>query len=192
MVCMGNSLMTIDDINKLDETAFHWLYKQYYKALVGYAIQIVGEKEVAEDVVAELFSGIIERRRTFLSMISLKVYLFNSVRNASLDYLRHKDVEQEYIEKMAGEFCEYPSIGSVDDEAFDEEVYRQLFLIIDTLPDRCREIFLMHMDGKKNAEIADILQLSLETVKTQKRRAMAYLRKKLDGKTVLLLDFLLM
>ena len=74
----------------------------------------------------------------------------------------------------------------VDEEAVnDEEIYRHLFKLIDELPPRCREIFLLYMEGKKNEEIAAMLQLSVETVKTQKKRAMAYIRDNLD-KAVLL------
>ena len=57
-----------------------------------------------------------------------------------------------------------------------EEIYRQLYLAIDRLPKKCREIFLMYMDGKKNEEIAQILSISIETVKTQKKRAMRFLK----------------
>ena len=55
-----------------------------------------------------------------------------------------------------------------------------LFELIDKLPLRCREIFLLYMEGKRNEEIAGMLSLSVETVKTQKKRAMAFIRENLD------------
>ena len=58
-----------------------------------------------------------------------------------------------------------------EEDTNEEEVYRLLFRAIDKLPTRCREIFLLHMDGKKNEEIATALGISIETVKTQKKRA---------------------
>ena len=175
---MTNNEISIEQINKLDAAAFRLLYKNYYKALVCYAITIVGDSESAEDIVQELFSTIWEKKMFFRSLASFRVYLYNSVRNASLDYLKHKDVEGNYLEEEEEGF-------------FSEEVYRQLLQTIDALPDRCKEVFLMYMEGKKNEEIATALHVSLETVKTQKKRAMSFLRKKLGSYHFLLLQMLL-
>ena len=97
---MTNNEISIEQINKLDAAAFRLLYKNYYKALVCYAITIVGDSESAEDIVQELFSTIWEKKMFFRSLASFRVYLYNSVRNASLDYLKHKDVEGNYLQKM--------------------------------------------------------------------------------------------
>ena len=59
---------------------------------------------------------------------------------------------------------------------------RQLFKQIDLLPERCREIFLLHLEGYDNDAIAKKLSLSIETVKTQKKRAMKTLRNNLKEK----------
>ena len=82
---MTNNEISIEQINKLDAAAFRLLYKNYYKALVCYAITIVGDSESAEDIVQELFSTIWEKKMFFRSLASFRVYLYNSVRNASLD-----------------------------------------------------------------------------------------------------------
>ena len=68
-----------------------------------------------------------------------------------------------------------------------EEIYRQLFLAIDKLPPRQREVFLLCMEGKKNKEIAELLQISAETVKMQKRRAISRLREQLAPMALALL-----
>lgn len=188
---MDSNQISIEQINRLDASSFRLFYKNYYRALVGYALQIVGESEVAEDIVQDLFSIIWEKKKTFQSLVSFKIYLYNSVRNASLDYLRHKEVESGYLQKVADEYRLFPSSEDGEEDFFGEEIYRQLFQTIDSLPERCREVFLMYMDGKKNEEIATALHVSLETVKTQKKRAMALLRKKLGIQAILLLEVLL-
>ena len=172
---MDSREIPIEQINKLDATAFRMLYKTYYKALVCYAIQITGESGAAEDIVQELFSTLWEKQLSFKSLVSLKAYLYNSVRNASIDYLKHKDVEFDYLQKIIESHQEYR-----EDDFFTEEIFRQLFMTIDSLPERCKQVFLLHMEGKKNEEIAAALYVSLETVKTQKKRAMSLLRKKLS------------
>ena len=60
-----------------------------------------------------------------------------------------------------------------------DEVYRRLYQVLDELPKRCQEVFKYYLEGKKNSEIAEILQISELTVKTQKRNAIVYLRKRL-------------
>lgn len=112
----------------------------------------------------------------FRSLASFRVYLYNSVRNASLDYLKHKDVEGNYLQKMLDSHSTTFRMEEEEEGFFSEEVYRQLLQTIDALPDRCKEV-LMYMEGKKNEEIATALHVSLETVKTQKKRAMSFLRK---------------
>ena len=61
----------------------------------------------------------------------------------------------------------------------EEELYRRLFKVIDELPPRCREVFLLHLEGKGNEEIPHSLQITLLPVKTQKKRAMRYIREQL-------------
>lgn len=66
-----------------------------------------------------------------------------------------------------------------EDELNQEEEYQKLFALIDELPEQCRKVFLMALDGKKNKEIADALQISITSVKTQKMRAMQKIKKHL-------------
>ncbi len=63
-----------------------------------------------------------------------------------------------------------------DFKMIEEEMYKILFEVIDSLPKRCKEIFELHLAGRKNEEIANLLNISILTVKTQKSRAMQILR----------------
>ncbi|KAB6221101.1 sigma-70 family RNA polymerase sigma factor, partial [Bacteroides xylanisolvens] len=95
--------------------------------------------------------------------------------NASLNYLKHQNVESLYLERLASTYREITE----EEDTNEEEVYRLLFRAIDKLPTRCREIFLLHMDGKKNEEIATALGISIETVKTQKKRAIQSIKEQM-------------
>lgn len=164
-------------INRRDISAFKVLYEEYYKALVFYAVNFVGRVHVAEDIVQELFVTIWEKRLTFLSFASFRTYLYNSVRNASLDYLKHQDVEANYIEALSHS---YQEISDTNDLA-EEEVRRLLYREIDRLSPQMRRIFLMYMEGKKNEEIARILNVSTETIKTQRKRALKLLKSRMGS-----------
>ena len=167
------------------------IYQLFFQELIRYVTKMTCDKAAAEDIVQELFSNIWAKKMVFQSLVSFKVYLYNSVRIASLDYLKHKNIEGSYLQKMLDAHPVYRT-GEEDEEGFfSEEVYRQLFETIDALPERCREVFLMYMEGKKNEEVATALHVSIETVKTQKKRAMSILRKKLGAYQFLLLQLLL-
>ncbi|MDR1719536.1 MAG: RNA polymerase sigma-70 factor [Dysgonamonadaceae bacterium] len=174
---MNKESVFLQKLNDKKLEAYRTLYDDYYAALVVYVSSITGSDEAAEDIVQELFVSIWEKQVVFTSYPAFKSYLYRFVKNAAFDYLRHQDVENRYAGYITDE--------SSDEEVFDEtemhreEEYRLLFKAIDELPARCREIFLMSLEGKKNREIAVELQISIDTVKTQKLRAMRHLRQRL-------------
>ena len=89
--------------------------------------------------------------------------------------MKHKSVEEKYLASLGGEVDE----DDADLKIMEEELYRLLFDTIDELPEKCRNIFLLHLEGKGNEEIALLLKLSVLTVKTQKKRAMQFIRERL-------------
>ena len=91
----------IKGINEQRPTAYHQLYNEYYKALVLYAINFLSSQQAAEDIVQDLFATMWEKKMRFLSLPSFRTYLYNSIRNASLNYLKHQNVESLYLERLA-------------------------------------------------------------------------------------------
>ena len=164
----------IAQINAKDIKGFRTLYEQVYPMLVSYVSEIILSDEAAEDIVQDLFVYIWESDVTFPTFTAFRSYLYTYVRNTALDYLKHQHIKQDYANKMA-EMPEMPE----EDELNREEEYQKLFSLIDELPEQCRKVFLMALDGKKNKEIADALQISVVTVKTQKMRAMQKIKKHL-------------
>jgi RNA polymerase sigma-70 factor (ECF subfamily) len=171
-----NDDVFLEKINSQSPTAYHEHYNEYYKALVIYAANFLATTDTAEDIVQEIFATIWEKKISFISLQSLKTYLYNSTRNAALNYLKHQNVETGYIQYMLDTYKEI-----TEEDTNEEEVYRILFKSIDQLPPRCREIFVLHMEGKKNEEIAQALGLSIETVKTQKKRALQSLKRQMGS-----------
>lgn len=169
--------------------AFRLLYKFYYKALVNFSMQMVVSQDEAEDIVQSVFTILLEKNYHFLNIKSLEAFLYNSVRNASLDKLRHKDVENHYVKIIEEKYGAFPVDDN--DNVYSEEVYRLLFDYIDKLPAKSREVFLLYIKGKTNQEISDLLGMSFETVKTHKKRSMSFLRKSLNGDSLMLLFILL-
>lgn len=170
-----NNEKFIRRINERGLDAYKELYDRYYRTLVVYAANFIEDGDVGEDIVQEIIVNIWENKMTFVSYAAFNAYLYNAVRNASLNHLKHQGVADKYMEYLAHTY------SPIEEESVnEEEVYRLLFELIDKLPFRCREVFLLYMEGKKNEEIAGMLSLSVETVKTQKKRAMAFIRENLD------------
>ena len=142
---------SIEAIARWDEHAFYLLYDRYYKALTYYASKLTGVMDISEDLVQELFSEIYESRLHFDSVAHLNAYLYNSIHNAATDYVRHKSVELSYIQRETEKNHGYPLTEDGEEGLFWEEFYHELFMFVDRMPQRQREVFLMYMDGKKNS-----------------------------------------
>ena len=166
----------IERINSKQRDAFHELFREFFQALVMYAMKYVSTQEEAEDIVQDIFVSVWEKEEKFLSYQSFRVFLYRSLRNTCLNVVKHKLVEKKYATYQET----YAEIG--EEEEYDwvqEEIYRELFKVIDELPPRCREVFLLSLDGLKNEEIAARLHITLLTVKTQKKKALRYLRERM-------------
>lgn len=188
---MSEKDFSIDVLNKWDEEAANMLYKYYYAALSAYAFQFVGDQETARDIIQDVFSSTWELKRSFNTELALKVYLYNAVRNKSINYLRYVKKDHEHLDDLVNEYGEWILKEEESESVFSEEVYRLLFQVIDGMPPRQREVFLLAIKGKKNKEISEILKVSIETVKTQKKRGLSLLKKQLDPSTWLLVVTLL-
>lgn len=167
-----------------DDKTIGMLYDRYYRALVAYGCQFV-EKVIAEDIVQETFSVSWERQPKFGSTAQLSTYLYTTVHNMALNHLRHQAVCNNYRQGIIDNLQEFMLVDDTSETFSKEEIYRQLFLAIDQLPPRQREVFLLSMEGKKNKDIAEQLQISAETVKVQKRRAISHLREELGATSLL-------
>ncbi len=174
----------LQKLGKKDKVAYKQLYNQYYRILVLYALKYVKDQSVAEDIVQDLFISIWEQDLDFDHINAFTSYLYNSIRNKSLNYLKHINVKEKYASQVKSETDDFFSLENEMDE---QEIYRKIYAVIDTLPDRCKQVFELHLQGKKNAEIADLLELSVETVKTQKKRAIKKLKNQIDPRILLML-----
>lgn len=157
------------------------IFREYKFVLIDFACEFVGCQEVAEDIVQEFFLGMLNKDLCFPSVLALRSYMFTSIRNRSLDYMKHLEVKNKYVQiALNGYNPEY----SEWEKTLDDELMDMLFSEIDRLPKRCREIFLLYLDGLSNEEIAERCQVSIETVKTQKKRAKKILKENLEKKKI--------
>ncbi|MGN1246661.1 MAG: sigma-70 family RNA polymerase sigma factor [Muribaculaceae bacterium] len=146
-------------------------FRRLYVPLGMYALRIVDDADVAEDMVQEAFM----RAWIFLEdggvIDNFKAFMYGTLRNVCLTYLRDRRVllGEDFIPDVAEE--------DIDTSFRDAMIWRA----IDDLPEKCREIFLMSKrDGMCNEEIAEELGVSVKTVKNQMTKAFSRLREALD------------
>lgn len=148
------------------------------------------QTEDAENIVHDVFLTLWERKEEIEISFTLTTYLFTLVKNRCLNFLRHKLIEEEYNSQMKEElgFKLYAL------EAFDysyqseEELQEIIRRALDTLPERCREIFIKsRIEGLKYKEISDELGISVNTVENQMVTALKKLRVALKDYLPLLL-----
>lgn len=174
----------IKKINRREAEAFKILFRNFYTPLVVHAIHYVEEQTVAEDIVQGLITDLWEDPGTYRSFPAFRSFLYQSVKNRCINHLRHQQVERKYISYT----LQHAETFEGDEQReIEEEVYRILFQAIDELPERCKEVFELHLAGKKNEEIAGLLQISILTVKSQKQKALHILKEKMGQAFILAL-----
>lgn len=163
-------------IRQGDERAFELLFRRYYPRLRCFATRYVGEQS-AHDIIQESFLKLWSRR-IFLYDQSAGALLFSMVRNACLDYLKHKIVVSKHECIMAADGDErlYYADFNADSKLIYEELREDVEAAINSLSDRCREVFMMsRFEGLKNREIAEQLGISTTAVEKHISKALAAL-----------------
>lgn len=161
-------------LRKNDRDAYTLLFDQYFGRLFTFAVHVVFREDVANDIVQEIFISLYEKSDNLNYDISLKAYLFNSVRNRCFNYLRDRKVEDKRM-NLYTEACIWSENVDMIDE---EEVMVQVRKAMEELPERCREICrLRFYEGHKFEEIAEALGMSESTVRVQVARGMDKLRQ---------------
>lgn len=157
-----------------DKDAYSSLYQMYYVPLVHYSCRIVKKQEVAEDIVQGFFCWLWEEHRRLTEITYFKTYFYTAVRNLSLDFLKIKTLNNIPEKESA-------TTGNFLEDIMEEEIFRLLHTAIQQLPQKCRQIMLMHLEGEDNQQIAKELNINEDTVRSQLRRGREILHDKFSG-----------
>ncbi|MFD2907600.1 RNA polymerase sigma-70 factor [Flavobacterium ardleyense] len=170
----------------IDVQAFEEIYQKYASRMLTYALQILKEKEVCEDIIQNIFIDFWSKRETN-TVENLEGYLFRAVKFQIFKYFRDSKFSDEDLTRL--------NLVEVSVSASKILEYQDLELAInksvDQLPSRCKEIFqLSRFEHKTNQEIADLLGVSLQAVKNQISKALAAIRTDLKKEEHILLFLL--
>ena len=166
----------IKELKKGNKNAFEMIFKKYYSSLCVYANKYCRDESTSEEIVSRFFFNFYEKRETFQINTSLRSYLFRSVRNAALNYIRDHDRMISEQESDA-DILSLSLSDSVHETLLGKELEDVIDRAINSLPDQCKTVFVKsRFEGKKYKEIAEELNISVNTVETQMSRAFKKLR----------------
>jgi len=166
------------------EVIFEEAFKSNFKALYAYSYTMLQDEGMAEEIVQTVFLKLWENRERMTIHTSLRAYLYKSVYNESLNYLKHRKVQRRYMEEA---MVAHKQQQTEETEA-DNELQRQLQRALRQLPEKCRTVFqLSRFEELKYQEIAERLGISLKTVEAHMGKALKLLRIQLADFLPLLL-----
>ncbi|RXQ88052.1 RNA polymerase sigma-70 factor [Ancylomarina salipaludis] len=174
---MENDRLMIMQLREGNRLVFKKMFDQYYRPLRGFAKKYIDEDATSDDLVQEAFLGLWRSREQISDFSAIKSYLYTAVRNNCLNHLRHEKVKS----KNQSEILSLSTDEYFDDAVIEEEVYAEVYEAIKELSPQSRRIVVMSMNGLSNPEIAAELEVSVNTVKTLKKRAYQFLRERLKG-----------
>jgi len=170
-----------DKVKSGDSKAFEELFKLLYPSMCHFACNYVDEGD-AEDIAQEAFIKLWNERDRYDDISSLKSYLYVLVKNLCLNHLRHNKIEEKYIINV-----DRNELFQFNNHVIEEETYRILQQAIESLPKQRSKIMMLTLQGLQNKEIAERLDISVNTVKTLKYKSLKALRHSLKDYFYLLL-----
>jgi len=161
-----------------EEKGFAHFFHLHYRSLNFFAGRLLKDEALAEDVVAESFLKLFEKRATVQSEATLKSFLYTTVRNACLDKLEHLKVKAKHQKETA--YLSKPTERSMEDELIRTETLSIVLKAMEELPPATRKVFQLHyIEGKSYDEISKQLNRSKETIRKQKQQGLLFLKRKL-------------
>ena len=168
----------IEGFSKGYEKSFTEVYNLLHPVLFQYCHKIMGDQFAAEDLVEESFLKVWDRRTMFGKFSALKAYLYTTVRNASLSWLRKKNSQEAAVRN--GLMAKDDSEKTVLENLIEAETMKRIYAEVDNLPPRSRQVMTMlFIEGRKTKDIAKELQISINTVQAHKLSGLAFLRRNL-------------
>ncbi len=188
-----------EEKNKWDDhlkNTYSGIFRKYYPSLLFYATRFI-DQEQAEDIVQDAFVELWERRDSIEMGEQIASFMYRSVYTKTINKLKHEAVVSKYgsalmdIYKAKMNFLS-PDHNDILKKIENKEMKQEIFLVIEELPDRCKEVFkLSYLHSMKNKDIAEVLGISLRTVETHMYKALKLLRSKLSHLIFLFLLFVI-
>lgn len=175
---------TITEFQQGDKDAFEHLFHMLYPGMCLFSKKFVGDYDDAEDIVQEMFIELWHQHKKFESLNQIKAFLYLSIKNKCLNFKKHQTIKDSYSRNI-----QFENESSFEENIIEVEVVINLNKAIENLPEQQKQVILKSIQGLSNNEIADNMQISINTVKLHKKKAYKQLREKL-GSSLFILSLL--
>lgn len=168
--------------------AFDILYKKYSRRLYKFGFSIIKSQEETENLIQDVFLCLWENRHKVEKDSSVKSYVFTIAYNSAISIIRKKAKESQFIEYLN-------SLQEINEEPINveleyKELANKLDEIINALPQRQKEVYLLHrVEGLKYSEIAERLNISVNTIENHMSRALKTIREKIGNYSLVAILF---
>jgi RNA polymerase sigma-70 factor (ECF subfamily) len=165
---MSKSLLLFQQqIANGNQSAYKSLFLLYYKRLLRFANNFTHSREIAEEIVSDVFINLWKKRTSITVIDNLHLYLYVAVRNTALNYLQQLNRQRwENLDEVSVELSE--PFADPETALVTSELSNRIKRAIQQLPSRCKLIFqLVKEDGLSYKETAQLLQISVNTVDNQ-------------------------
>lgn len=174
-----DSNIFIDELNAGVESAFKTLFDIHFRQLCFFSNKIVNDQDAAKDIVQEVFVSYWKSGVEVENIAGVRAYLYRSVQNRSLNHISRHKKKDEISNSLPHETM---TESNYLREQIEAEVINEIFEAIKELPEQCRRIFeLSYIFRYEIKQIAEDLNISVNTVKTQRLRAKKYLKERLKN-----------
>lgn len=169
-------------LKKGDEVLYKTVFTELQPVLVSYAKEYVIDTDMASNLVQEAFLNLWEKRNNIKEGTVLNAYLYKTVRNNCLNYLRHLKVADRYAGQVNEVSLNYEALRDKSAERLLEaEILDRLHKAVDMMTPQCRNVFVLsRFEGKSYKEIAQELGVAEKTVENQMGKALKVARKELQ------------
>ncbi len=173
---------TIKRFREGDQHSFEELFKAFFTSGRRFILTFISDKDTADEILQEVFIQIWNKREIFQSEVHFKAYFYKSLRNNTIKRITRSKHTLE-IESASGEIDSSLSRESEDlfHKVTQTEFNREISRAVSALPLKRRQIILLSMSGMSADQIADALNITVNTVKSQKTKAYNTLRQELKN-----------
>lgn len=165
-------------MQNIDEQIFEKLFRDYYSLLCNYASKYIADSQVVEDIVQTFFIAVWEKQHLNITIETFLPYAYRSIKNSCINYYKSETIKEDFIAVFTKEWNE--QIEEEGDFLYQQEVQQALL----KLPEKCKKIFLLKcITGLKYKEIAEVTNISVNTVKYHLGEAFRIMKEELKHLT---------
>lgn len=172
-----DNVILMESLKNGDEKAYKFLLNKFHRKLNAYALTLVNDHSMAQDIVQNVFLKTWKNRNKLNPEFSIQSFLYKSVYNEFINtYQQNKAMmllQQTYVDSLQ-------QVVETTDESSIERMLAIINREIQNLPPKCQKVFILSKkEGLTNIEIAEHLEISIKTVEAQISKAFKILKEKL-------------